>query len=72
MNRRPRTIVEFKDNPYAPEDIYPHKAMRVFINGSEVLVEKGSIDFDFGDEDITTVRLTLQAAEVHFHNKEKT
>lgn len=70
-NVRPRTIVEFKDNPYSGEDIYPHKAMRVFINGQEVLVERDSIFLDFGDDQVTTVQLTLQPSEVHFHNKER-
>lgn len=64
-----RTIVEFKDKSGIGEQAL-HKTARVLINGSEVLVERDSIDLDFGPNQATKLHLTLLATEVHFDNKE--
>lgn len=61
----PKTLVEFRDG--APAHYPAHKAMTVWINGTEVLVEKNSLSLDFGDESATTVTLTLLPHEVRFN-----
>ena len=66
MSNYPYTLVEFKDSPEAAG--HPlHKAGHIYINGQEVLVEKGSVLLDFGDDCMTTVTLTLQPNEIRFN-----
>lgn len=66
MSDYPRTIVEFKDRE-GSESSPIHKVSRVHINGQEVLVERGSILLDFGENEATTVTLTLQPNEIRFN-----
>lgn len=63
----PRTLIEIKD--YAGgEDVPAHKAKRVFINGSEVLVKSGGIDVSFGGDDPTVVTLRIMPTELRFNH----
>lgn len=66
----PRTVVELKDYEGASGDKDPlmHKVARVFVNGSEVLVERDGIDIEFGESQATVVTLRIQATEVHFNH----
>ena len=64
---RPRTVVEFRDYVGA-EDAPCHRATRVFVNGSQVLVEEGGVDIEFGPNDATVVTLRLLPNEVHFNH----
>lgn len=66
MSSYPYTLVELKDRE-GKGDSPLHEVSRVLINGSEVLVESGSIFFDFGDKTPTTVTLTLLPNEIRFN-----
>lgn len=63
----PRTVIEFKDYAGA-EDAPCHKVSRVFIDGTEVLVEKDGIDIEYGDHQATVVTLRLLPTEIHFNH----
>ena len=66
-DKNPRTVVEFRDYEGA-EDAPCHKAARVFINGSQVMVEDGGVSIEFGEPKMTTVTLRLLPNEVHFNH----
>lgn len=67
--KKPETVVEFKDDHRALE-APGHKARRIYINGTEVLVEAGSVELLAGDNEVTKVMLTLLPKEVHFNTEE--
>lgn len=69
MTRRtPRTVIEFVDTAPTSDPLI-HKMREVHIDGVPVLVEKGGIDIEYGDDRATVVILRILATEVRFNHK---
>lgn len=63
----PKTLIEIKDFP-GSEDVPAHKAKRVFINGTEVLVKDGGLSVTFGGNDPTVVTIQIMPTELRFNH----
>ena len=66
MSNRPYTLIEFKDYERAADSPL-HKVARVFVNGTQVEVEKHGIDIEYGDDQATVVTLRIQPTEIRFN-----
>lgn len=70
MKNHPPTVVEFIEGLEQAGHQVAHKTSEIRINGSPVLVEKGSISVQVGEMsgEVSTVTLTLQPNEIHFRS----
>ena len=73
MTDFPKTLIEFRDRHRDSTGQLLHKACGpILIDGNPVAVERGSVKFESGEDQITKVTLTLLPHEVRFnHNTEE-